>query len=83
MRKLILAMAAVATFGLAAPLATPAQAEGASVVIRTGEPSHARYRDRDRRRVVIIQRDRHHDRGLHRGWYKPRAEGPQVRIRTY
>ena len=81
MRKLILAMTAVAAFGLAAPLATPAQAEDASVVIRTGEPNHARYRDHDRRRVVIIQRDRH-DRGLHRGWYKHRAESTRLRLRT-
>ena len=58
MRKIVLALAAVAAFGMAAPLAAPAQAEEGKLVIRTGD----RDRDHDRR----WYRERHEERFFHR-----------------
>jgi Ni/Co efflux regulator RcnB len=54
MRKFVLAFAALAAFGFILPVAAPAKAEGATLVIRTGDQD--RDRDHDRR----WHRDRHH-----------------------
>jgi hypothetical protein len=78
MRKLILAMAAIAAFGLTLPLTAPAQAEEGRGIVRSGERHHARHWNRGHRNVVIQRR--HHDRGLHRGWYKHRAESTRGRV---
>ena len=67
MRKIVLAFAALAAFGFVLPLATPAKAEEARIVIKSGDRDrdHDRrwHRDRDHRKVVIIKkhRDRDHD----------------------
>ena len=56
MRKLFMALAAVAALGLTIPLSTPADAQSATVVVKK------RYGDRHvhpRKKVVIIKRDRH------------------------
>ena len=76
MRKIVLALAAVAAFGLAVPFTAPAQAEEGKLVIRTGDRDrdHDRrwhrdrdegryfHRHRDRDRVVIIKKRRDRDR---------------------
>ena len=70
MRKFVLAFAALAAFGFILPVAAPAMAEEATLVVRTGDQD--RDRDHDRRwhrdrhhqqKVVIIKkhRDRDHD----------------------
>lgn len=75
MRKIVLALAAVAALGFTFPLAAPAQAEEGKVVIRTGDRDHDRDhgrrwdRDRDRHEVrhhrdhdrVVIIKKRHRD----------------------
>ncbi len=57
MRKLFMALAAVAALGLTIPLSTPADAQSATVVVkkRYGD----RYVQHPRKKVVIIKRDRH------------------------
>jgi Ni/Co efflux regulator RcnB len=69
MRKIVLAFAALAAFGFILPVAAPAKAEEATLVIKTGDRDH--YRDHDRRwhrdrdhhqKVVIIKKHRDRDR---------------------
>jgi hypothetical protein len=71
MRKIVLALAAVAAFGLALPLVPGAKAEEARVVVKTGERHH--HWNRGHRKVVIIKK-RHRDYGLHRGWRRHHTE---------
>ena len=65
MRKFVLAFAALAAFGFILPVAAPAKAEEATLVVRTGDQDrdHDRSWHRDRhhhQKVVIIKK--HHDR---------------------
>jgi hypothetical protein len=62
MRKIVLTFAALAAFGFILPVATPAKAEVAAIVIKTSDRDHDRrwHRDRDHRKLVIIKK--HHDR---------------------
>ena len=71
MRKFVLAFAALAAFGFILPVAAPAKAEEATLVIRTGDLDRNRDRDHDRRwhrdrdhhqKVVIIKKHRDRDR---------------------
>ena len=68
MRKIVLAFAALAAFGFILPVATPAKAEVAAIVIKTGDRDHDRdhdrrwHRDRDHRKLVIIKKHHDHDR---------------------
>ena len=63
MRKLVLALAAVAAFGLTLPLTSPAKAEEGKVVIKEGREHHRMHRDRDHRRVVVIKHREHRAEG--------------------
>jgi hypothetical protein len=72
MRKLSLALAAVATIAVAAP--TIASAEDFGVGVRIGgDRDRVGFRDRDDFRGARAE-FREHDRGLHRGWYRDRGE---------
>src|SRR3954468_6914876 len=72
MRKLSLALAAVATIAVAAP--TVASAEDFGVGVRIGgDRDRVGFRDRDDFRGARAE-FREHDRGLHRGWYRDRGE---------
>ena len=70
MRKIVLAFAALAAFGFILPLAAPAKAEEAAIVIRSGDRDrdHDRrwHRDRDHHKVVIVKRHRDHYRDHYR-----------------
>jgi hypothetical protein len=61
MRNIAFAFAALAAFGLALPLAAPAKAEDAKIVIKSGDQNrdHGRRWHRHHRKVVIIQK--HHN----------------------
>jgi Ni/Co efflux regulator RcnB len=66
MRKFVLAFAALAAFGFILPVAAPAKAEEATLVVRTGDQDrdHDRSWHRDRhhhQKVVIIKNHRDHD----------------------
>jgi Ni/Co efflux regulator RcnB len=76
MRKIVLALAAVGAFGLALPIAAPANAQEPKIVIRTGDRDHdrdharrwnrdqhdeGRYHRRHEREVIVFER-RHHER---------------------
>ncbi len=61
MRKIVLALAAFAAFGLVVPAAAPARAQDAKVVIKTGDRDHGPRFHQERRKVTIIKRD--HDHG--------------------
>jgi Ni/Co efflux regulator RcnB len=67
MRKFVLAFAALAAFGFILPVAAPAKAEEATLVIKTGDQDRDRdhdrrwHRDRDHHKVVIIKKHRDHD----------------------
>jgi hypothetical protein len=72
MRKLSLALAAVATIAVAAP--TIASAEDFGVGVRIGgDRDRVGFRDRGDFRGARAE-FREHDRGLHRGWYRDRGE---------
>ncbi|MEA2887711.1 MAG: hypothetical protein QOD11_2071 [Bradyrhizobium sp.] len=71
MRKLSLALAAVATIAVAAP--PIASAEDFGVGVRIGGDRDRGFRDRDDFRGARAE-FREHDRGLHRGWYRDRGE---------
>ncbi len=59
MRKVILALSAVAALGLALPVVSnPASAE--TVVIKKDRGHHYGWRHRDRDRVVVREGRRHH-----------------------
>jgi hypothetical protein len=71
MRSSLLALAALAVFGLVAPVATPAAAEEKVIVKEHRDHpgySHRGYygrfvhRDHDRKTVIIKKHDRDHDR---------------------
>ncbi len=71
MRKLSLALAALATIAVAAP--TIASAEDFGVGVRIGgDRDRVGFRDRDDFRGARAE-FREHDRGLHRGWYRERG----------
>ena len=55
MRKLFMAIAAVAALGLAVPLSTPAEAQGSTVVVKQRDGDRS---VRTKRKVTIIKRDR-------------------------
>jgi hypothetical protein len=63
MRKLILAAAAVAAFGLILPVATPS-ASAQTLVVRSGHGPH-RHVVRDHRRVVVVKPVRRGDSWRH------------------
>ena len=54
MRKLLVSLVALAVLGLAVPMAT-------------SSPADAKHY-RSHKKVVVVKK--HHNRGLHRGWYK-------------
>ena len=64
MRKIVLAFAALAAFGFVLPLAAPAKAEEARIVIKTGDRDrdHDRRWHRDRHHHKVVMTKRHHDR---------------------
>jgi hypothetical protein len=74
MRKLSLALAALATIAVAAP--TVASAEDFGVGVRIGgDRDRGGFRDRDDFRGARAEfRDRDHDRGFHRGWDRDRGD---------
>jgi len=65
MRKIGFAFASLAAFGLALPLAAPAKAEEAAIIIKSGDRDgdHDRrwHRDRDHHKVAIVVKHRDHD----------------------
>jgi hypothetical protein len=73
MRKLSLALAALATIAVVAP--TIAGAEDFGVGVRIGgDRDRVGFRDRDDFRGARAE-FRDHDRGFHRGWYGDRDRG--------
>ena len=62
MRKIAIAIAALAAVGIAMPLTTSARANESKVVIKEGERHHHRHHAK----IVIKEGDRHHHRDLHR-----------------
>ena len=64
MRKITLALAALAALGLSIPMTSAVKAEEAKVVVKSGDRDrdHDRrwHRDRDHKKVVIIKK-KHHD----------------------
>lgn len=73
MRKLVLALSAVAALGLAMPLVTtPAEAETTKVVIKKRD--HHKHWNRGHRKVVVIKNKRHD------GWRHHRAEGVKKKV---
>jgi hypothetical protein len=75
MRKIVLALGAIATLGVLLPITTSAQAEDRTVIIKRGDHDRGLHRgwvrghhygwDRDRRhatKVVVIKRSRHYGR---------------------
>ena len=78
MRKTLLAFAAIAAIGFTATAAAPAFAQSANIVVSAGERHDGARSHRSHRRVVVVKHRR--DNGLHRGWYKHRAEGRHVTV---
>jgi hypothetical protein len=75
MRKLSLALAALATIAVAAP--TVSSAEEFGVGVRVGGDRYERgdFRDRDGFRGARAEfRGRDYDRGYHRGWDRDRGD---------
>ncbi|UFS76431.1 hypothetical protein LPB73_03260 [Tardiphaga sp. 37S4] len=68
MRKVLLALAALATIGIAVPAAT-SQADAQTVVVRHGGGHHGGYhRGHRANKVVIVKRGHGHmHRGIHHG----------------
>ncbi|KAA0069905.1 hypothetical protein CIW50_28105 [Tardiphaga sp. P9-11] len=68
MRKVLLAIAAFASIGIAVPAATP-QADAQTVVVRHGGGHHGGYhRGHRANKVVIVKRGHGHmHRGIHHG----------------
>jgi Ni/Co efflux regulator RcnB len=62
MRKIAIAIAALAAVGIAMPLTTSVRANESKVVIKEGERHHHRHHAK----IVIKEGDRHHHRDLHR-----------------
>jgi len=62
MRKIIIALAALAAFGLALPAFSSAKAEDAKIVIGTGDHHDDNYRrhHRHHHKVVVIKKDHDH-----------------------
>jgi hypothetical protein len=62
MRKIGFVFAALAAFGLALPLAAPAKAEEAGIVIKSGDRDrdHDRRWHRDHHKVTVVVKHRHH-----------------------
>jgi Ni/Co efflux regulator RcnB len=65
MRKLLLALSALAVLGIAGPLSAPAQAEEGRVVIREHR-DHPRFFERFRHHDRDFERFRRHDRDSER-----------------
>ena len=63
MRKIAIAIAALAAVGIAMPLTTSARAVESKVVIKEGERHHHRHHHA---KIVIKEGDRHHHRDMHR-----------------
>jgi hypothetical protein len=76
MKKLILAAAAVAAFGLILPVVT-SSADAQTLVVRSGHGPH-RHVDRGHRRNVFVAPVRRH----HDGWHQPRREGRNNGLRV-
>jgi len=68
MKKLILAAAAIAAFGLILPAVT-SSADAQTLVVRSGHGPH-RHVDRGHRRNVVVAPVRRNH-----GWHQPRREG--------
>jgi hypothetical protein len=64
MRKVVLALAAVASVGLIVPVINSARAEDRIVIRERGDHHHHHrwHRDHDRKVVVIKRKHRDHDR---------------------
>jgi hypothetical protein len=62
MRKLLLALSALAVFGLAAPVATPASAEEKVIIKerRHHHPEFGRFFHRDHERKTLVIKKREH-----------------------
>ena len=77
MRKLSLALAALATIAVAAPTVSSAEEFGVGVRVGGDRYDRGDFRDRDDFRGARAEfrgRDRDFDRGYHRGWYRDRGE---------
>jgi hypothetical protein len=64
MRKIIIALAALAAFGLALPAFSSAKADEAKIVIGTGDHDgdHYRRHHHHHHKVIVIEKDHdHHD----------------------
>jgi hypothetical protein len=61
MRKVILALAAVASVGLFVPAINSARAEDRVVIKERGEHHHRWHRDRDHHKKVVIIKRKHRD----------------------
>ena len=72
MRKLSLALAALATIAVAAPTIASAEEFGVGVRIG-GDRDRVGFRDRDDFRGARAE-FREHDRGFHRGWDRDRGD---------
>ncbi|MET0868654.1 MAG: hypothetical protein ABWY35_11160 [Pseudorhodoplanes sp.] len=75
MKKLILAAAAIAAFGLILPVATPS-AEAQTMVVRSGHGPH-RHVDRGHRRNVVVAPVRRNH-----GWHHRHREGRNNGLRV-
>ena len=77
MRKLSLALAALATIAVAAPTVSSAEELGVGVRVGSDRYDRGDFRDREDFRGARNEfrgRDRDFDRGYHRGWYRDRGE---------
>ncbi len=64
MRNLVLALGALAAIGIALPVTSSAQAEGARVVVKHGDRDHGMHRGWEHhhaKKVIIVKHRHRHD----------------------